>query len=50
VTRLIRSRIGPLADRSLAPGEWRPLTLAEVRGLEEAAAPDRQAGHPGVTS
>ncbi|MDQ4132225.1 MAG: rRNA pseudouridine synthase [Actinomycetota bacterium] len=38
VRRLVRTRIGPLADRSLAPGEWRPLTPAEVRALEQAAA------------
>jgi 23S rRNA pseudouridine2605 synthase len=38
VTRLVRTRIGPLADRSLAPGEWRPLTTGEVRALERAAA------------
>jgi 23S rRNA pseudouridine2605 synthase len=36
--RLVRTRIGPLADRSLRPGEWRPLTPAEVRALEEAAS------------
>jgi 23S rRNA pseudouridine2605 synthase len=47
VTRLIRTRIGPLADRSLAPGEWRQLTQSEVRALEQAAAPQtgpRRAG------
>jgi 23S rRNA pseudouridine2605 synthase len=38
VTRLVRTRIGPLADRSLAPGEWRPLRIDEVRALERAAA------------
>jgi 23S rRNA pseudouridine2605 synthase len=37
VRRLVRTRIGPLADRSLAPGEWRPLEPAEVRALEQAA-------------
>jgi 23S rRNA pseudouridine2605 synthase len=37
VERLVRVRIGPLADRSLAPGEWRPLTFAEVRSLATAA-------------
>lgn len=36
VRRLVRTRIGPLADRALAPGEWRPLTVEEVRGLERA--------------
>jgi 23S rRNA pseudouridine2605 synthase len=37
VRRLVRVRIGPLTDRSLAPGEWRPLTTDEVRALERAA-------------
>jgi 23S rRNA pseudouridine2605 synthase len=39
VVRLVRSRIGPLADRTLAPGEWRALAQDEVRALERAAAP-----------
>jgi 23S rRNA pseudouridine2605 synthase len=38
VRRLIRVRIGPLADRSLRPGAWRELTVAEVRALETAVA------------
>jgi 23S rRNA pseudouridine2605 synthase len=38
VVRLVRVRIGPLRDQRLKPGEWRPLTLAEVRALEEAAS------------
>jgi len=38
VRRLVRIRIGPLADRGLRPGSWRPLTLDEVRALERAAA------------
>ncbi len=38
VTRLVRSRIGPIAERGLAPGQWRPLTTAEVRALAAAAA------------
>ena len=44
VVRLVRIRIGPLADRRLKPGEWRALTPAEVRALEEVAAtePDRR--------
>jgi 23S rRNA pseudouridine2605 synthase len=41
VRRLVRTRIGPLSDRSLAPGAWRPLTLDEVRGLERAAAAEQ---------
>jgi 23S rRNA pseudouridine2605 synthase len=36
VQRLVRTRIGTLADRRLKPGEWRPLTIAEVRALERA--------------
>lgn len=38
VRRLVRTRIGPLADRSLPPGQWRPLSPHEVRRLEETAA------------
>jgi 23S rRNA pseudouridine2605 synthase len=38
VRRLVRTRIGPLADRRLQPGHWRSLTLAEARSLEKAAA------------
>jgi 23S rRNA pseudouridine2605 synthase len=36
VVRLVRTRIGPVADRSLKPGAWRPLTTDEVRALERA--------------
>jgi 23S rRNA pseudouridine2605 synthase len=38
VRRLVRTRIGPLADRHLGAGEWRDLSLDEVRSLEQAAA------------
>jgi 23S rRNA pseudouridine2605 synthase len=38
VRRLVRLRIGPISDRRLAPGEWRPLRQDEVRALERAAA------------
>lgn len=38
VKRLVRTRIGPLIDRSLEAGSWRPLTQKEVRGLEQATA------------
>jgi len=41
VQRLVRTRIGPLADRQLKPGEWRPLTIAEVRSLERAVKAGR---------
>ncbi len=40
VTRLVRTRIGPLRDQHLAPGAWRPLTLDEVRALERATGSD----------
>lgn len=39
VRRLVRTRIGPLRDTTLAPGAWRPLTAREVRALYEAATP-----------
>ncbi|MBI2710199.1 MAG: rRNA pseudouridine synthase [Actinobacteria bacterium] len=39
VVRLVRVRIGPVRDRSLAPGEWRALAADEVRALAEAARP-----------
>lgn len=38
VTRLVRTRIGPLRDSSLAPGSWRPLTLEELRAVTRAVA------------
>jgi 23S rRNA pseudouridine2605 synthase len=44
VRRLVRTRIGPLTDRSLRPGRWRPLTVAEVRRLSAAAVRE---GGPG---
>lgn len=42
VKRLVRTRIGPLADRKLKPGAWRELTRDEVRELERASV-----GQPG---
>ena len=39
VGRLVRTRIGPLAERRLKPGAWRVLDLEEVRALEAAALP-----------
>jgi 23S rRNA pseudouridine2605 synthase len=44
VVRLVRTRIGPLHDNRLAPGEWRRLTLDEVRALERAATGADPAG------
>ena len=37
VVRLVRTRIGPIAERGLRPGAWRPLTMAEVRRLQASA-------------
>ncbi|WP_419919612.1 pseudouridine synthase [Candidatus Poriferisocius sp.] len=39
VLRLVRTRIGPLTDHKLAPGEWRKLTPNEVRTLERHTNP-----------
>jgi 23S rRNA pseudouridine2605 synthase len=44
VRRLVRVRIGSLTDPSLAPGEWRVLTPAEVRALYASVAPSRREG------
>jgi 23S rRNA pseudouridine2605 synthase len=38
VSRLVRTRIGPLIDSRLAPGEFRELRIDEVRALALAAA------------
>lgn len=49
VRRLVRTRIGPLADRDLPPGHWRVLAPAEVRALERAGGrppPRDGAGNP----
>jgi 23S rRNA pseudouridine2605 synthase len=52
VRQLVRTRIGPLRDQKLPPGEWRALRPPEVRALYEAtatraAASDRRAEEPG---
>lgn len=39
VRRLVRTRIGPLAEPSLGPGEWRTLDHAELRALYDAGRP-----------
>ncbi len=46
VVRLVRTRIGHLADRRLPPGGWRELSVAEVRQLAEAAQPAPARGAP----
>lgn len=38
VLRLIRTRVGPIADRRLEPGAWRTLTTVELRALEQSVA------------
>ena len=43
VVRLVRTRVGPLTDRELAPGQWRELSVSEVRALERAV---RAPGEP----
>lgn len=40
VRRLVRTRIGPLRDQHLAPGEWRQLSEAELLALQRAVATD----------
>lgn len=39
VVRLVRTRIGPIVDRTLKPGRWRSLSAAEIRALQEAVEP-----------
>jgi len=38
VVRLVRTRVGPVADPDLPPGKWRPLAAREVRALLAVAA------------
>jgi 23S rRNA pseudouridine2605 synthase len=37
VQRLVRTRIGPVRDTTLAPGRWRALSAGEVQALAAAA-------------
>ncbi|MDP8976450.1 MAG: rRNA pseudouridine synthase, partial [Actinomycetota bacterium] len=41
VIRLVRTRIGPLAERDLRPGQWRSLSTSEVRALVTATGSPR---------
>lgn len=53
VRRLVRTAIGPVRDRSLDPGTWRPLTIQEIRSLYAAAGvawDDDAAAQPGPGS
>jgi 23S rRNA pseudouridine2605 synthase len=47
VVRLVRTRIGPIADATLAPGDYRSLTGEEVRRLAAAATSDARSGQAG---
>ncbi|MBK9178298.1 MAG: rRNA pseudouridine synthase [Acidimicrobiales bacterium] len=47
VVRLVRTRIGPIAERRLRPGSWRLLSHDEVRALEQAAAAPAEVPAPG---
>jgi 23S rRNA pseudouridine2605 synthase len=47
VQRLVRTRIGPLADRQLRPGSWRELSTDEVRQLSRAAVEPLARRKPG---
>ncbi len=42
VLRLVRTRIGPITDRSLRPSDWRELSTGERRALTEAVAAGAQ--------
>jgi 23S rRNA pseudouridine2605 synthase len=37
VARLVRTAIGPITDRGLAPGKWRALAADEIRALYSSA-------------
>jgi len=38
VRALTRTRIGPLSDRRLKPGQWRELTLEEIRAVKKSVS------------
>jgi 23S rRNA pseudouridine2605 synthase len=40
VVRLVRTRVGPVRDERLRPGQWRDLTVAETRALYASASPE----------
>ncbi|MEM7341821.1 MAG: pseudouridine synthase [Actinomycetota bacterium] len=46
VLRLARTRIGPLVDRQLKPGQWRELTPSELLDLQRAVRPPGEAPPP----
>lgn len=46
VIRLVRTRIGPLADPSLAPGEYRTLSTPEILALAQASGDKKATASP----
>ena len=50
VRRLVRSRIGPIAVGSLAPGQWRMLDPMEVRALDDASRAQEEAAEGATRS
>ena len=54
VRRLVRTRIGPVSDRALAPGRWRHLTTRRgpgaVGGGPGPSPSVRRRGRPGPTT
>ncbi len=46
VQRLVRTSIGPLRDTSLSPGQWRALTIDEIRALYQAGEEVPDGGRP----
>jgi 23S rRNA pseudouridine2605 synthase len=53
VQELVRTRIGPIADRRLPPGSWRELSQAEIKSLKDqtsrpAPAPPRRPRRAGA--
>jgi 23S rRNA pseudouridine2605 synthase len=50
VRQLVRTRIGPVSDRTLTAGQWRHLTTSEVRALFEAAGGPSRSAAPSVVT
>ena len=44
VSRLIRTKVGPVNLGDLKPGRWRHLTRSEIAALFAAASPSRASG------
>ncbi len=50
VRRLVRTRIGPVRDPNLAPGQWRPLEPDEVRALAASASAEESGSRQGTST